>query len=140
MVALAIALVGSLMLGFGNDFSWLVAGRFISGLGALTIAIVALQTISRWFAKKDLGSAMGIHNTAMPVGTILTLNIFGRLAGITSWCLPVILTAVFSLFVLLLFYFKHPGLPEEEEKQEKEEVSFKKGLTSIKTLGGLCGL
>jgi len=135
MAALAIAMVGSLMIGFGNNFPWLVAGRFISGIGALTIAIVAPQTISRWFAKKDLGSAMGIHNTAMPVGTILTLNIFGRLAGITNWRLPIILTAGFSLFVLVLFYFKHPGLPEEEKGQAKDEMSFKKGLISIKDAG-----
>ncbi|NLA10751.1 MAG: MFS transporter, partial [Firmicutes bacterium] len=73
LVALAIAAAGALMVGLGGSYPLLVAGRMITGIGAGVIAVVTSQTISRWFAKKELGSAMGIYNTAMPIGTILAL-------------------------------------------------------------------
>lgn len=120
LVALAIAAAGALLVGLGGSYPLLVAGRIITGIGAGVIAVVTSQTISRWFAKKELGSAMGIYNTAMPIGTILALNIFGRIAAAANWRLPVILTAGYALFVLVLFYFKHPGLPAEEISVKRE--------------------
>lgn len=121
LAALAIAAVGSLIVGFGGYYPLLVAGRIITGTGAGIIAVVASQTISRWFARKELGSAMGIYNTAMPIGTILSLNIFSRIAASSNWRVPVVLTAGYALFVLLLFYFRHPGLPADENIQRKHE-------------------
>lgn len=132
IAALIIAIVGSLLVGLGPGFPLVVAGRFISGVGALTIAIIAPQTLSYWFAKEDLGSAMGIFNTAVPVGTIFTLNVFGYLAAAWNWQVPIFLTAVYSLFVLLLFFFKHPGLPGQQ-KQEKLEI--KKRVLSLRKIG-----
>ncbi|NLA26432.1 MAG: MFS transporter, partial [Firmicutes bacterium] len=126
--ALAIALAGSLLVGLGKSYPLLVTGRLITGIGAGIIAIVSSQMIARWFTKSDLGTAMGIYNTAMPVGTIFALNVFGRIAALSNWRLPVILTALYCLFVLTLFYFKHPGLPAEEEPllQQKPEPHAKK--------------
>ena len=126
--ALAIALAGSLLVGLGKSYPLLVTGRLVTGIGAGIIAIVSSQMIARWFTKGDLGTAMGIYNTAMPAGTIFALNVFGRIAALANWRLPVILTALYCLFVLLLFYFKHPGLPVEEEPplQQKSEPHAKK--------------
>ncbi len=114
LAALAVALVGSLLVSLGSDFPPLAAGRLISGTGAITLSIVAPQIISRWFVKEDLGIAMGIFNTAMPLGTIFAFNVFGRVAFASNWRLPVILTSAYCLAALLLFYFRYPGLPPGE--------------------------
>lgn len=119
MAALAIALAGSLMVGLGGSLPLLLAGRVITGIGAGIITIAASQMVARWFTQSDLGSAMGIYNTAMPVGTILALNAFGRIAALSNWRLPVILTALFCLFALVLFYFKHPGLPTGDKSLQQ---------------------
>lgn len=123
VVALSFAILGSLLVGLGSGFPLMIAGRFIAGVGALTIAIIAPLTLTRWFTKEDLGIAMGIFNTAVPMGTIFTLNVFGRLASAWGWRGPILLTAAFSFFVLLLFIFSHPGLPPEQtlEKQKLKE-------------------
>lgn len=138
LIALATVLVGVLLVGLGNRYSMLVAGRIITGIGTGTIAIVAPQTISRWFAKRDLGSAMGLFNTAMPIGTIFAFNVFGRMAAIWNWRIPVICTAGYTFLILLLFYFKHPGLPvetrprnEKREKPGREKHSLKKMGSAI---------
>ncbi len=138
--ALVITLAGSLLVGLGGNYSMLVIGRLITGIGALTISIVTPQMISRWFSEKDLGRAMGIFNTAMPVGTILVLNTFGRLALRWNWRVPVLLTALYSLFVLVIFYFRYPGLPGDgaapEKPPEPEKFAVKKMVGAALGAGG----
>lgn len=133
MVSLVITLVGSLLVGFGNSYFILVIGRIISGIGALTIAIIAPRTLSHWFEKEDLGIAMGIFNTAMPLGTILTLNVFGRLAAVKGWRFPILVTSFYCLLILVMFYFKYPSLLGENEQQKKP--NFKKSLYGIRKAG-----
>ncbi len=126
VAALILALIGSLFVGFGKSFSLMVAGRVVSGIGGLIISIVAPQAISYWFTKGEVGKAMGIFNTAMPLGSILALNIFGFLAASWNWQLPLMITSLFCLTVLFLFYSRYPVFPEaaEREKNLKIQNSF----------------
>jgi MFS family permease len=132
IVSLIIALAGSLLVGLGNSFSILVAGRVITGIGALTISIVAPQALSQWFIKDDLGKAMGIFNAAMPLGSILTLNLYGLLAAAYSWKIPLLLTSLFCLVVLILFVKHYLDQPEEVEiTEEKKKLEFKEDFNII---------
>lgn len=133
ITSLIIALAGSLMVGFGNNFAILVIGRIISGIGALTIAIVAPQVLSKIFDKKDMGIAMGVFNTAMPLGTILTLNTFGLLAAATNWRIPLLLTSAYCFIILILFLFKYNDISGVNSKQDK--TSFKESLYEAKKIG-----
>ena len=126
--SLIIALIGSVMVGLGNNFTILMIGRIISGIGALTIAIVAPQVLSKIFDKKDMGVAMGIFNTAMPLGTILTLNTFSPLAAATNWRVPLLITSVYCLFVLVLFFFRYPNSSEKIEEMAQKKVSFRESF------------
>ena len=133
IVSLVITLAGSMLVGFGNSFPLIVAGRIISGIGALTVAIVAPQALSQWFAKKDLGKAMGIFNTAMPVGTIFTLNVYGKVAASYGWRVPIHISTLYCLFVLILLFFKFPVSPEKKAQRNKPDL--KKIIYSIKGAG-----
>ena len=133
MAALTIAFAGSLLVGLSNTFPLLLAGRLVTGIGAGIIAVVASQMIARWFAKGNLGTAMGIYNTVMPVGTILALNVFGRIAAASNWRLPVVLTALYSLLVLLFSYLKHPGLPAEEKPLQENPETEPNKTSLLKT-------
>lgn len=135
IASLIIALIGTLMVASGNSFTILVIGRIISGIGALTISIVAPQMISQRFEKKDIGIAMGIYNTAMPLGTIITLNTFGIIAAGSNWRVPIYMTTVYCFFVLILFIFKYPSLPKETMNRKKESLDLKKSLSTIKSVG-----
>ena len=133
ITALLITLIGSLLVGLGKNYSLLLTGRIISGIGGLTISIVAPQALSRWFASRDLGKAMGIFNTAMPLGSIFTLNTFSVLAGIYTWQIPLLLTSFFCLGVLILFYFRYPELPDEIRRQKQPE--FKEKVLTLRKTG-----
>ncbi len=112
--ALILMAAGSLLTGLGPDFLFVVAGRVLAGIGAMTIAIVAAQVLSAWFRQRELGAAMGIFNTAMPVGTIFAFNVFGRAAALWDWRVPILFTSVVSVLMLLLFYWQHRDPPERE--------------------------
>ncbi len=135
IISLIIALLGSLLVGLGSNYPMLIIGRIISGIGALIIAIVAPQLISRRFEKKEMGIAMGIYNTAMPLATILTLNTFGLLAAASNWRVPILITSGYCFFVLLLFFFKYPSIAGEEDKLKGEKPDFKKSFDGIKDAG-----
>ena len=84
---------------------------------------------------------MGILNTAVPVASILALNSFGRLAAVSSWRLPVLLTAAYSLAILVLFFsFGTPAARSRGAKIQGKE-DFKTRLSSLRGTGGcLAGL
>jgi MFS family permease len=86
-------------------------GRVISGVGGLTLAVVLPQMVSRWFMGKELGLAMGLYNTAMPFGTVFSLNVFNVLGNSFGWRVPVVLTTAVGGIALLAFLllFKEPS-------------------------------
>ena len=110
-VASAILMVtGTLIAANSASFPVLAAGRLISGVGAVTLAIVMPQLLSSWFAGKELGLAMGMFNTSMPLGTIVSFNLLGSLGIALGWRVPIYITVIMSAVALLslLFFFRQP--------------------------------
>jgi predicted MFS family arabinose efflux permease len=61
---------------------------------------------------------MGIFNTAMPLGTILSFNVFSVIGKSFGWRFPIFLTTLISIFALLIFlsFFREPGHKINEAK------------------------
>jgi predicted MFS family arabinose efflux permease len=138
--ALLLMAAGSLLAGTGTGFFPLAAGRLAAGMGAITLAIVAPQTITRWFDRSNVGSMMGILNTAMPVGTILVFNLFVR-AGITwGWRVPILFTSAVSLLVLVLFWLLHPGLPDSQKPRVTGKRNVAAAVKSLPAGVWICAL
>lgn len=121
-ISLALTFIGSLFVAFGANYATLLTGRVISGVGALTISVVAAQILAQRVDKADLGKVMGIFNTVVPLGTIITLNTFGRLAQRTTWRIPLLLAAGYSLIMLFLYYFRYPSQSDPEDPGEKPSL------------------
>jgi len=92
---------------------FLYAGRLISGIGGAVLVVVAPQIIARRFRGRELGLAMGIFNTAVPIGTILSFNLLGLVAG--KYGIPVALMtcASFSLVSMTAFFLTYGEPPRE---------------------------
>jgi cyanate permease len=61
--------------------AFLFGGRVIAGMGVAVLAVVTPQIIASRFKGREMGLAMGIFNTAVPLGTVAALNTFGPVAG-----------------------------------------------------------
>ena len=118
-----LVIAGTLTFAFSDTFVLAGFGRTIAGSGAVILTIVAAKILSQWFRGREVGSAMGIYNTAMPVGSIICFSTFGKLAADVGWQMPVFITAAVGLLglVAFLFLFKSaPNLPQNETRNTKE--------------------
>ncbi len=122
LASLILMVIGTFVVGISSSFLSISVGRLISGIGALTLAIVLPQLLSRWFMGKELGIGMGVFNTAMPLGTITSFNVLGVLGGNLGWQSPILVTTVLSVFALLIFLwlFKEPTV---EIKRHESSLS-----------------
>jgi MFS family permease len=130
VVSLFLMIVGTIIVGVSSSPLQAYAGRIVSGVGGLTLAVVLPQLLSRWFLGKELGVGMGVFNTAVPLGTLLSFYFFGMLGKSLGWQIPIFLTTIVSVIALLVFLwlFKQP----DEEKVERVESSV---LGEISKLG-----
>ncbi len=120
IVSLLLAIGGTALIATGTAFPVLLAGRVITGAGAISLLIIAPQGVAQWFAGKEMGVAMGIFNTSGPVGVISALvgisalgARFGWRSGV--WSVAVLLAA--TLLVLALF-FRSPPQPAPSGEKE----------------------
>jgi MFS family permease len=94
---------GVLLVGLGHDLRILWLGRVIAGIGALALSILLPKLLSQWFRKKELGLAMGIFNTGVPLGSVICFGLFGKMGSLWGWRVPILLTGIYSLITALLF-------------------------------------
>ena len=103
---------GTLFLILGKEISVLWAGRIIAGIGAFILSIFLPKILSQWFKEKELGLAMGIFNTGVPLGSVISFGLFGRMASLWGWRTPILFAGLFSLMTALLFltFYRIPAL------------------------------
>lgn len=101
--SLILVIIGTLIFAISGTFLYAGLGRVIAGVGAVTISIVAAQILSQWFRGREVGMAMGIYNTAMPVGTIICFTTFGKLGESLGWRMPIFITVMIGVLGLAAF-------------------------------------
>jgi MFS family permease len=108
---------GTLLVGLGVNLQILGWGRIIAGIGGLTLSVCLPKLLSQWFKKRELGLAMGIFNTGVPLGSIICFGLFGKMGSLWGWRVPVLLTGIylFITFILFLSLYRSPTPPEMKQ-------------------------
>lgn len=107
---------------------FLYAGRLISGIGGAVLVVVAPQIIARSFHGRELGLAMGIFNTAVPIGTIVAFNILGFVVGRFGIPIVITATATFSFIAMTAFFFTYAEPQRDPTEAPPAGPEKKKGL------------
>ncbi|MHC4800236.1 MAG: MFS transporter, partial [Planctomycetota bacterium] len=116
-----------------NGSYWIIAiGRLVAGIGAAALLVVAPKIITSWFYDREIGLAMGIFNTSMPLGTILALNFMGAIAFRFNWQASIWISFAVGATALCLFWVLY------RSKSTGGEVKSEQAglLTAIKKTGG----
>jgi predicted MFS family arabinose efflux permease len=75
----------------------------IAGTGGLALSVFLPKILAQWFQTKELGLAMGIFNTGVPLGSAICFGLFGKMGNLWGWRVPILLTGIYSLITAILF-------------------------------------
>jgi predicted MFS family arabinose efflux permease len=113
LISLMCIIAGAAVFASGDGMSSFAAGRILSGIGGMTLLVITPQALAQWFSGRQLGLAMGFFNTAMPLGTILSLNVFSSVGGQFGWRISVWLSAVFPFITFWTFLLLFKSSPRD---------------------------
>jgi len=103
LAALLCMTLGTAIVALGGIY-WIIAlGRMVAGIGAAVLLVVAPKIVTSWFYDREIGLSMGIFNTSMPLGTILSLNFMGIIANHFNWQASIWTSFAVSTVALCLF-------------------------------------
>jgi MFS family permease len=87
LLALALMLIGSLMMAATHDWRVQVAGRLIAGAGGVLLNVQMTKMVTDWFAGHEISTAMGVFVNSWPAGvalSLLTLPAIGTVYGVSA--------------------------------------------------------
>ncbi len=143
LISLILVIIGTLFFALSRAFPFAGFGRVVAGSGAVTISIVAAKILAQWFRGREVGTAMGVYNTAMPVGTIICFTTFGRLGESLGWQTPIFFTALICMIGLAAFLFLYrsaPNSPQKIEHNKQERAGLLSSFFNVGNLIWLAGL
>lgn len=110
LVGLALMAVGGAVMGMSASFAVAVAGRVISGTGAVVVTVLVSKMVTDWFAGREIVTAMSIAIVSWPFGLAIGLVTYGSLAVTSGWSAVMYFGAVAALiaFALVLLIYRDP--------------------------------
>jgi MFS family permease len=121
---------GTFLVGLGMNLQLLGLGRIIAGVGGLTLSVFLPKLLSQWFKGRELGLAMGIFNTGVPLGSVICFGLFGTLGNLWGWRAPVLLTGIY-LFITFILFITLYRLPPLHEIDEDKPLTIYKSLKEM---------
>ncbi len=88
----------------GANWPALVAGRVLSGIGAVLLNVLLTKMVADWFATRDLPLAMGVLILSWPLGIALAMVILPSVTVLTGWQIPFLATGAVAMLCLLLVW------------------------------------
>jgi predicted MFS family arabinose efflux permease len=102
IASLFLMAVGGALMGLSDTYVGALAGRLISGSGAVLLSLVLTKMTTDWFAGHEMVTAMSILITSWPLGIALALVLQPPLAAELGWPWVMHTTAALCAIALLL--------------------------------------
>lgn len=100
----------------GLNFSLMLLGRLIYGLGSESLIITQNKILAKWFRGKELALAFGLNLMVARLGTFAALNSAARIEALSgSWKLAIWVSAII-MFLSLALFFIYSGLDRSRDK------------------------
>ena len=139
IASFSITVAGAAVFALGDSLAVLALGRIVSGIGAVTLWVLAPQLVAQWFAGREMGLAMGVFTTGMPLGTILSLNFLSTLGESAGWRASAWLSAGMALVMLIVVASLFTPAPGKKTERLPKAGGLFQGIrltgTSIWTVG-----
>ncbi|MEK5164286.1 DHA2 family efflux MFS transporter permease subunit [Paenibacillus sp. FSL R5-0527] len=124
---------GTLLAGFSSDFSFILAGRAIQGVGTGLLVPLFMNTMILVFPKEKIGAAMGLASLIVGLAPALGPTISGLVVQHHSWRVLFYGVAPITIANLVVAYFCLKNVGEIE----KAKLDCRSILYSTLGFGGL---
>lgn len=101
LIGMTLMAVGGFLTATGN-YPTVLAGRLISGAGAVLLNVMLTKMTTDWFVSREIGTAMALLVSSWPIGISLALVVLPRLAARASLAAALASTAAVAVLVLML--------------------------------------
>lgn len=111
LAGLLLMVLGSAVCAHADVYGTVLAGRLVSGTGAVLLNVLLAKMVADWFGERDLATAMGILVVSWPVGIGLALVVLGPLSVASSWrfALQVSTGVCLAALVLVALLYRRPA-------------------------------
>jgi MFS family permease len=111
---LALMILGGIATALANEYGIALAGRLVSGIGAVLLNVLLTKMATDWFAGREIVLAMAILVTSWPFGIGIALVVEPAMAAAQSWSVAVHATAVaaFAAWALVATVYR-PARPTQ---------------------------
>ena len=113
LAGLALMTAGGAMLALSDYYEAMLAGRLISGIGAVLLNVLLTKMVTDWFAGRRIVTAMAVLISSWPLGiaiALLTQGPLGEAVGPNAaFALPVAVCAL-ALGLVAAVYAPPPGM------------------------------
>jgi predicted MFS family arabinose efflux permease len=128
-VGLALMALGTFITSGAETYSIAMAGRVVSGAGAVMVNVLLTKMVADWFHDRDLASAMGVLVTSWPLGIGLALLLLVPLAAAASWSFAVQLSAYVCIAAFLGIGLVYRRPPVEKPTPAAASAMSRRDLT-----------
>lgn len=104
LVGLALMTVGGVALGLSAAVPAMMAGRLVSGTGAVLLNVLVTKMVADWFDGRALVTAMGLLMVSWPLGLSLGLVLLPGLAAAFGWPAAMLAPAAVAAACLALLW------------------------------------
>jgi predicted MFS family arabinose efflux permease len=101
--------LGGAIVGLGNSFEVVLAGRLLSGMGGVFLSLAITKMVTDWFAGREIVTAMSVMLTSWPFGIAAGLVLFAPLSQAQGWAAVMYASGAASLVALLLIAGLYSG-------------------------------
>lgn len=132
MFALSLVILGLVGFALSSSYILLMIFRLASGAGATVLVVLAPLLVTMYFGGKNIGTAMGIFNIAVPLGTVISVNLFGYLGLFMNWrtIIGSIIGFVAIVLLLVMFFLVIPANKVEKDSNTST-IKFKPSLSLL---------
>jgi predicted MFS family arabinose efflux permease len=133
LVAMA---AGGLMMASGDE-TMLIAGRILSGFGAVFINVLITKMTTDTFEGREVVTALGLVITSWPLGIALALVTLPPLAALASWRATMVAGAAMAAVALILIAVVYPARSKPAPGAARLRFDLTRHELALSVLSGL---
>ncbi|MBB95216.1 MAG: arabinose ABC transporter permease [Rhodobacteraceae bacterium] len=106
-IGLVLMVAGGALMAASTGWNLQLAGRFLAGVGAITLNVLMSKLVTDYFAGREIATAMGIFVNSWPVGiaaALVVLPSIGLSSGLSGAMTAVLVACIAALLLFVIAF------------------------------------